>query len=195
VRSFSLSRRTLLGAGLAVLAAILVIAVTRPTASTSVLVTSRDLGAGVPIPPEALGLRNVDDPTGLVEATDVAAYAGWSLAAPLAGGEPVPRSLLRIGARQMHPDVVALTLSEDHAVLGVLVPGDFVDIYVTETTDDGTSTRLAAGAVYVVDVIESGDEFGSTRSARLLLAADEELARRVISARHAGDLDLVRVAR
>ncbi len=191
---FSLNRRTFLGAGLAVLAAVMVIVVTRPPSTATVLVAGEDLGAGTSLEVGSLALRNVSDLEGLVEASDPADFAGWSLAAPLSKGEPVPRSLLRVGSRRSHPDVVALALDEDHAVLGVLVAGDLVDIYVT-TTGEEVSTSLIATQVYVVDVIAGDDGFGSNRSARLLLAADRELAATIIAALHAGNIDLVRVAR
>ncbi len=193
----SFDRRTLLGAGLAVAAALLVIVTTRGAQTSPVLVAASDIAPGVPIGADSLDVRQVAAPEGLVETSDPAAFAGWALAAPLAAGEPIPASLLRPEARLRHPDVVALALDEDHAVLGVLIPGDRVDVYVTasEPGGAGTSTSIVARNVFVVDVIAGPDGFGADRSARLLLAADGKLAAALIAAVHSGDVDLVRIGR
>jgi len=189
-------RRTLIGAALAVTAAVLVLVITRPAATTTVLVADADLAAGVPLSTQQIGLRETTAPEGLIAADDPDAFADWALAAPLDSGEPIPASLLLPEARQAHPDVVALALDEDHAVLGVLRTGDRVDVYLTAPHDDGvpTTDRIAEG-VFVVDVVEGPSGFGRDDSARLLLAADHRLAAVLVHAARTGDVDLVRVGR
>jgi Flp pilus assembly protein CpaB len=169
--------------------------VTRPIETTEVLVAATDVAGGTPLEADMLSSRSVVDPQGLVAAVDPGEFAGWQLRAPLAAGEPVPQSLLLPDARRSHPDVLALALDEDHAVLGVLVPGDRVDVYVTPDGPEPGETSLVAPGMYVIDIRDQSESFGADRAARLLLAVDDDTASRIIAAIHSGDIDLVRVSR
>lgn len=191
-----LDRRTLLGGALAVGAAVLVIVITRPAPTTGVLVAAADLAAGVPLGTQAVEVRRTGTPDGLVVAEDPTSFAQWALSAPLDAGEPIPASLLVPEARLLHPDVVAMALDEDHAVLGILRTGDLVDVYLTSPGEEGEPvTEPVARRVFVVDVGEGSEGLGASQAARLLLAADGDLAATLVHAMRSGDVDLVRVGR
>jgi Flp pilus assembly protein CpaB len=190
-------RRTVGGAVLAVAAALLVLIATRPPATTPVLVAAAALGPGVPLDAGSLAIRDTTDPAGMVTAGSADEYAGWVLTAPLDAGEPIPASQLHPPERIDHPDVVGLALAEEHAVLGDLRPGDRVDVYLTSPGTDGDppSTLVAARGVLVVAVAPDPDGFGADRLARLLVAADDDLASLLVNAARTGSLDLVRLGR
>jgi Flp pilus assembly protein CpaB len=193
----SLDRRTAAGAALALAAALLVVVVTRPPATTPVLVAATALGPGVPIEAGSLALRDTADAAGLVAAGSADEYAGWILTAPLDPGEPIPASLLHPPERLDRPDVIALALGEEHAVLGDLRAGDRVDVYLTSPGADGEppQTSVAARRVLVVAVAPDPEGFGADRLARLLVAADGDLAPVLVNAARTGSLDLVRLGR
>jgi Flp pilus assembly protein CpaB len=188
-------RRTAVGLALALAAGILVFALTRPGDTVAVLVAEGPLPAGVPLETLAVGVRRVPDATGLVAGDGTAAVAGWTLSAPLAAGEPLLPSLLRAPERRTRPDVLALSLERDRAVLGDLQAGDRIDIYVTVTDGEGpVSARLVAAAVYLVAVGPAPSGLGGEDRVDLLLAVDDTLAAALVTARNEGDLDLVRVS-
>jgi Flp pilus assembly protein CpaB len=193
----SLDRRTIAGAVLALAAALLVLVVTRPPATTPVLVAATALGPGVPIDTGSLALRDTPEPAGMIAAESVDEYAGWILTAPLDPGEPIPASQLHPPERLDRPDVIALALGEEHAVLGDLRAGDRVDVYLTSPGADGEppQTSVAARAVLVVAVAPDPEGFGADRLARLLVAADGDLAALLVNAARTGSLDLVRLGR
>ena len=193
----SFDRRTVVGAVLALAAAFLVLVVTRPPAKTPVLVAAAPLGPGVSLDAGSLGLRDTPDPAGMIAADSVDEYAGWILTAPLDPGEPIPASQLHPPERLASPDVVALALAEEHAVLGDLRAGDRVDVYLTSPGDDGEppATSVAARGVLVVAVAPEPEGFGADRLARLLVAADDDLAALLVNATRTGSLDLVRIGR
>jgi Flp pilus assembly protein CpaB len=93
------------------------------------------------------------------------------------------------------PNVIALSLDESHAVLGRLLPGDRVDVYVTvgNGLGDDPVTHLVATGVYVVESRAGGDGIDADR-VNLLLAVDEELALTIAGAGRSGAVDLVRVS-
>ena len=187
-------RRTALGLALALAAGILVFAVTRPAATLPVLVAEGDLPAGVALEGLPVGVRKVPDATGLVAGDDPSSLAGWTLAAPLAAGEPLLPSLLRAPEQRSRPDLLALSLERDRAVLGDIGPGDHIDIYVTADGLDGTGeTHLAAAAVYVVAAGPAPSGLGGEDRVDLLLAVDDTLAAALVSARSRGTLDVVKV--
>jgi pilus assembly protein CpaB len=193
----SFDRRTVAGAGLALAAALLVVVVTRPPATTPVLVAASEIGAGVPLDAGALALREIPDPNGLVAAESVDEYTGWIATAALDPGEPIPASQLHPPERLDRPDVIALAVGEEHAVLGDLRAGDRVDVYLTTPGPDGEppSTSVAARGVLVVAVAPEPEGFGADRLARLLVAADGDLAPLLVNAARTGSLDLVRIGR
>jgi hypothetical protein len=189
-------RRTAVGLALALVAGILVFALTRPGDTVAVLVAEGPLPAGVPLETLPVGVRRVPDATGLVAGVNAAAVAGWTLSAPLATGEPLLPSLLRRPERLPRPDVLALSLERDRAVLGDLQAGDRIDVYVTVTNGEGpVSARLVAAAVYLVAAGPAPSGLGGEDRVDLLLAVDDALAAALVAARNEGDLDLVRVSR
>ena len=188
-------RRRLFGIALAGVAALLVLVVTRPTPTVPVLVVSADMQPGQPLTAADIDIRRVADATGLVEGSSLGELADWSVRVPLAAGEPLLASLLQPPELLVAPNVVALSLDPAHAVLGRLVAGDRVDIYRTAGTSFETdgATELIATGVYVVESIVGSDGINAG-SVDLLLAVDDDLARRIVAADRLGEIDLVRVA-
>jgi Flp pilus assembly protein CpaB len=189
-------RRTTIGLACAVIAGILVFTLTRPQATTPILVAEGPLPAGVPLEGLPIGVRRVPDAAGMVAGDDPAALAGWTLGTALAAGEPLVPSLLREPERRSRPAVLALSLERDRAVLGDLLAGDHIDVYVTASDAEGpTEARLVAASVYVVSAGPGPAGLGGEDRVDLLLAVDDALAAALVSARNEGPLDLVRVSR
>ncbi len=196
LRSVTIPRpdtRTLLGIGLAAVAALLVLWMTRPIPTVPILVAGSDLPAGTPLSELDLTVRNTTDADGLVVGDEPGELSDWVLVAPIASGEPILPSLLRAPEVQEAPDLLALELDSAHAVLGRINPDDRIDIYSsTSRPGEPTETRLVASSVFVVDATVSdltvnGDQI------QLLLAVDDGLAATLTAAMNEGDLDLVRV--
>ena len=196
IREWSLPRpdtRTLVGIGLAAVAALLVLWLTRPVPTVPILVAGSDLPAGTPLSSLDLVVRHTTDADGLVGGDSLGELTDWVLIAPIAAGEPLLPSLLRPPAMQAAPDLLALEIDEAHAVLGRLSPGDRIDVYASTTRPGSdTATRRIASSVYVVDA-GVDDSSASGGRVRLLLAVDDHLAATLTSAMNTGDLDLVRV--
>jgi len=196
LRSVTIPRpdtRTLLGIGLAAVAALLVLWMTRPIATVPVLVAGSDLPAGTPLSELDLAVRNTTDADGLVVGDEPGELSDWVLVAPIASGEPILPSLLRAPEVQAAPDLLALELDHAHAVLGRIDPGDRVDIYAsTSRPGEPTETRLVASSVFVVDATVS-DSTVNGDQIQLLLAVDDALAATLTAAMNDSDLDLVRV--
>ena len=197
MRRIRVDRRTVLGAVLAIVSAVAVLAATRPAPVTGVLVAGADLAPGVALGEQAVEIRPMSDPEGLIAADDPTTFADWAPAAPLDAGEPIPASLLRPAARGTRPDAVALALGAEHAVLGELRSGDRVDVFVTAPAPESgePSTTLVAEQVYVLEIVDDTDGLAGSPTTNLLLAADRELAAVLIHAVRTGDVDLVRVGR
>jgi hypothetical protein len=191
-----LDRRLLLGLLAAAAAGALVLVLTRPDPSIGVLVAEGPLPAGVALAGLPVGIRQVPDAAGLVAADSADRLADWTLVAPLAEGEPVLPSLLRAPERRDHPDVLALSLARDRAVLGELQAGDLVDAYVTAgVPGEPPITRLVATDLYVVAAGPAPGGIAGSERIDLLLAVDDALAAALVGARHEGEIDLVRVSR
>jgi Flp pilus assembly protein CpaB len=189
-------RRTAVGLALALAAGILAFTLTRPPATVGVLVADGPLPAGIPLETLPLRVLQVSDAAGLVAGDDAGALAGWTLASPLAPGEPLVPSLLRAPERRARPDVLALSLDFDRAVLGDLQAGDRIDVYVSATPEEGAPTaRLVAADVHVVSAVAGQAGMGGEERVDLLLAVDDDLAAALVSARSEGEIDLVRVSR
>lgn len=190
-----LDRRTLLGVGLAALAASLVLVVTRPDPSVPVLVAGADLPAGVALGELPVGVRLVSSTEGLVQGDSLGELESWVLAVPLRAGEPLVASLLRPPVRLTAPDVMALALEESHAALGRIGPGDLVAVYVTwpGTGLEPPVTELLVEELYVVEVRAGGPGLGGRPTLELLVAVDRDLARSLAAALRGGELDLVRM--
>jgi len=196
VRAWSPPRpdlRTLIGIGLAAVAALLVLWLTRPVPTVPVLVAGSDLPAGTPLADLDLDVRRTTDGDGMVVGDAPGDLSDWVLVAPLAAGEPLLPSLLRPPEVRSAPDLLAVEIDEAHAVLGRIDPGDHVDVYAsTSQPGEPTTTRLIASSVYVVDA-SVADSSVNGGTVQLLLAVDDSLAATLTSAMNAGDLDLVRV--
>lgn len=189
----TVDRRTIVGIGLAALAAALVLVVTRPAPTYPVLVAGTDLPAGTPLSEVDLDVRRIADPGGLVQGTEPGELADWTLKVPLAAGEPLLTSLLQPPQVLSAPDLLALDIEAAHAVLGRLVAGDLVDVYLTSGSGvEPAATRLVASDVFVVEahLVEAG---GGRDRVELLVAVDDRLAAELATAARSGQLDLVRV--
>jgi Flp pilus assembly protein CpaB len=189
-------KRTVIGLILAIGAGGLVFVLTRPEPTVAVLVAEGPLPAGIPLESLPVGVRRVPDAAGLLAGDASADLAGWTLAAPLAAGEPLLPSLLRAPERLQDPDVLALSLERDRAVLGELQAGDRIDVYVTPPAEESTPVaRLVAAGVYVVAAGPAPAGTGGDDRVDLLLAVDDALAAALVGARSEGEIDLVRVSR
>lgn len=198
VRDFafpSVDRRMIVGGILAAIAAFGVLHLTQPPERIPVLVAGSELQAGRPLGQLDIAIRYVAAAEGLVVGDSVGDLEDWSLRVPLAKGEPLVPSLIQPPELIATPNVIALSLRAENAVLGRLVAGDKVDVYFTSVAafDSDPTTRLLASRVYVVEVValESSTDRGRVN---VLLAVDDELASALASASHSGDIDLVRVA-
>ena len=185
--------RTLLGIGLAAVAAVLVLVVTQPPASVSVLVAGTDLPAGTPLSELEVEVLQVESAAGLVSGDELGELTDWVLASPIAAGEPLLPSLLRPVEALAAPDTIAIQLDSAHAVLGQLGAGDRIDIFAT-TSRPGiqAETMLIATSIYVLEARLTDSTAGPDR-VELLLAVDRSTARALTTAMHAGEIDLVKV--
>ncbi len=186
-------RRTLLGAALAAAAALLMLVLTRPVATVPVLVAAADLPRGMPLTAADVTVRQLPGSAGLVEGDTIGELEGWSLAAPVAAGEPLLPSLLLPPARIEQPDLLAVSVPETQAVLGRIAAGDIVDVYATTGDLDEPATVLLAEEVYVVEARSEGSSVAGQRMVDLLVAVDDDLALLLTGAAHAGEIDIVRV--
>lgn len=185
--------RTMVGVGLAAVAALLVLVVTRPPATVPILVAGENLPAGTPLSELQVDARQVASAEGFVAGDEIGELGDWVLAAPIAMGEPLIPSLLRPSAALSAPDVMAIQLDAGHAVFGQLTGGDRVDVYATMSAPgEPAATQLIASALYILDAHTAESNAGPDRI-ELLLAVDRNTARALTNAMHAGEVDLVRV--
>ncbi len=190
----SVDRRMIIGGILAAIAALGVLKLTAPPERMPILVAGSDLAAGQPLGELDIDVRYVDASTGLVVGDSVGDLEDWTLRVPLAEGEPLVMSLVQPPELLAVPNVIALSLAAENAVLGRLVAGDRVDVYFT--TSGGlnveSETILLASSVYVVETVAPENSMDRGR-VNVLLAVDEALASALASASHTGEIDLVRV--
>lgn len=191
----TVDRRMIVGGILAAVAAFSVLQLTSPPDRLPVLVAGSDLVAGRPLGEMDIAIRYVESATGLVAGDSIGDLVEWSLRVPLAEGEPLIASLMQPPALLASPNVIALSLPAANAVLGRLVTGDRVDVYVTTAGgfDSESTTELMAERVYVVEVVPPASSLDRGR-VNILLAVDDGLAAEVAAALHSGTIDLVRVA-
>lgn len=191
----SVDRRTIVGGILAAFAAFGVLQITQPPDRVPVLVAGAEVQAGQPLGDMDIAVRYVESDVGLVAGDSVGDLEEWSLRVPLAKGEPLVASLLQPPELVATPNVIALSLRAENAVLGRLVSGDKVDVYLTSTAgfDSGPTTELLASSVYLVEAVTSDSSVDRGR-VNVLLAVDDALAAQLASASHTGEIDLVRVA-
>lgn len=188
-------RRTVVGGILAAITALGVLQLTQPPEMLPILVAGSDLVAGRPLGVLDIDVRYVESTTGLVAGDSVGDLSDWSLRVPLEEGEPLVASLIQPPELLASPNVIALSLAAENAVLGKLVAGDHVDVYVTLPGgfDTGPSTVLLASRVYVVEAVVF-DASINRGKVNILLAVDDGLAGQLAAASHNGEIDLVRVA-
>jgi len=191
----SIDRRKVAGGILAAIAALGVLQVTKPPDRIPVLVAGAALEAGRPLSDLDIVVRHVATAEGMVVGDSVGDLADWSLRVPLAEGEPLVASLMQPPELVTSPNVIALSLAAENAVLGRLVAGDKVDVYVTSAADFDSepTTELLARSVYIVEAVVSESSVDRGR-VNVLLAVDDELAARLAAASHDGEIDFVRVA-
>jgi Flp pilus assembly protein CpaB len=191
----SIDRRKVAGGILAAIAALGVLQVTKPPDRIPVLVAGAALEAGRPLSDLDIVIRHVATAEGMVVGDSVGDLAEWSLRVPLAEGEPLVASLMQPPELLASPNVIALSLAAENAVLGRLVAGDKVDVYVTSAADFDSepTTELLARSVYIVEAVVSESSVDRGR-VNVLLAVDDELAARLAAASHDGEIDFVRVA-
>ena len=149
----------------------------------------RDLAAQAPIAPDAFTRRPVTDPTGLVVAG--ADLDGSVLRSPIAQGEPLIPSLL-VDAADPRPFVaLGLELPTASGVLGRLVAGDRVDVFLTDAEEE---THVVARDVRILEIADT-EQLSGDRSVRVLIGTDRATAARIAGASHRGAVDLIRVNR
>jgi Flp pilus assembly protein CpaB len=191
----SIDRKRIVGLVLAAIAALLVLLLTQPPDRIPVLIASADIPPGQALTADDVTVRYVESADGLVEGSTLGDLASWSLRAPIAEGEPLVPSLLQPPELLDAPNVIALSLDASHAVLGRLVSGDRVDVYVTVGNGLGEDplTQLVATGVFVVEVRPGGEGLNADR-VNLLLAVNQDLAHTIAGAGRSGAVDLVRVS-
>jgi hypothetical protein len=190
-----IDRRLVVGGLLAALAAVLVLVLTQPADRIPVLVVGEDAASGVALSDLDIGVHYVDSADGLVQGSSLGDLESWSLSVPLAAGEPLLKSLLRPPAMSTMPNVLALSLAGEHAVLGQLSAGDLVDVYVTSDHLLGEipETSLVASDIYLVAATMSDNPADRGR-VDVLVAVDDGLAPILAKAARSGGIDLVKVS-
>jgi hypothetical protein len=188
-------RRLVVGGLLAALAAVLVLLLTQPPDRIPVLVVDADAASGVALGDLDIGVQYVESADGLVQGSSLGELGSWSLSVPLAAGEPLLKSLLRPPAMAATPNLLALSLAGEHAVLGLLSAGDLVDVYVTADHPLGEepTTSLVASDIYVVTATLSENPADRGR-VDVLVAVDDALAPVLAQAARTGGIDLVKVS-
>ncbi|MGI9585958.1 MAG: hypothetical protein ACR2N7_10255 [Acidimicrobiia bacterium] len=191
----AIDRRLVVGGLLAAAAAALVLVLTQPPDRVPVLVVGADAASGVALSDLDIGVHYVDSADGLVEGSSLGELESWSLSVPLAAGEPLLQSLLRPPAMSTMPNLLALSLAGEHALLGQLNAGDLVDVYVTPVALVGevSETSLVANDIYVVDATTSDNPADRGR-VDVLVAVDDALAPILANAARSGGIDLVKVS-
>lgn len=188
-----IDRRTVIGIALAASAALLVLIITRPTPTVSVLVAGSDLPAGKALAELDIAVREVTQAEGLVEGDSVGDLATWTLRVPIAKGEPLLPSMLQPAELLQAPNLISLEIEASHAVLGRVAAGDRIDLYQTTSASLGgeTATKLIASDLYVVEARTGGSSVGR-EVVELLVGVDDDLAAALAAAVRSGDLDVVR---
>ncbi|MGI9584917.1 MAG: RcpC/CpaB family pilus assembly protein [Acidimicrobiia bacterium] len=190
----NLDRRMIVSGLLAAVAAVIVLVMTQPPERVPVLVAGSDLPAGTALADLDIEIRYVEAAEGMVEGTSVGDLGPWMLATSVGEGEPLLPSLLRPPAMTSAPNLLAITLGAEHAVLGQLHPGDIVDVYVTSSPSPtkSHSTELVAADVYVVSAVIADDAV-RRGDVDILLAVNDDLAALLTAAARTGGIDLVKV--
>lgn len=173
--------RRLLAAGLAAgaVAAALQAAKPEPGPTVPVVTAARDLSGGSTIVPD--DVRTSDVPPALVPAAALAsvdAAVGRVLAGPVRAGEPLT------DVRMVGPDLLATwgdglvatpVRIADPGVIGLIRPGDVVDLIAAPTSGTGETT-IVASSVPVLVVPEQSDQGVLADGALLVIAATDTQA-------------------
>lgn len=195
------SARALLGGFLVGAAALVVFAAVLNgaggRAGGTYVVAARTLTAGSVIEPEDLSTNTMRLPSSVAGAAfgDPARLVGRTVAVPVGRGELLEASMLTTGASS--PEVRPVTVAVDPASLGVLIPGQPVD--VLEATGGGGS---GSGSATVSVVVRGATLLGLSRGSSGLLSNPSaetvtvgvstlQEVEAVIAASHAGTLTLV----
>lgn len=171
VRRAILARRRLLAAllvGVAVLAGLRATAAP-PPATTPILVAARDLPTGVVLSGDDLAWREFAPDTAPAGALAATEATGRPLAGPMRAGEPVTDLALVGPGLAANGQVVAPVRITDAESVGLLGPGDRIDLVATDL-DDGTATRVASG-VSVLAVPAADPAAGDGMPGRLVVVA------------------------
>jgi Flp pilus assembly protein CpaB len=163
----------------------------------SVWVAARDIAQDAVLGPGDVEAAEVKLPAG-VTATYMSATAslyGEVVTRPLRAGEIIPGTAL---ARSTDPSAarsITIPVEPEHAVGGVLQPGDRVDVLVTFDPENVRArTVLLARAVEVLDVVETGSvAFGEGALVGLTVGVTPEQAPRLAFAVRTGVVDVARV--
>jgi len=190
-----IERRKLLGIGLAALAALLVLNLTRPPPTISVLVAASDIPSGQPLDRGMVTTREVASSNGLVEGSGLGDIEGWTVGVSLSAGEPLLPSLLRPPELLSAGNLISIGVERSHAVLGLVTTGDSIDVYVTwpSSIDETPITELLASDVFVVETSMDERSGISLGEVSLVLAVDDTLAAALAKASRSGELDIVQV--
>ena len=188
-------RRLVVGGLLAALAAVLVLVLTQSPDRIPILVVKADAASGVALGELDIEVLYVESADGLVQGSTLGELNSWSLSVPLAAGEPLLKSLLRPPAMAAMPNVLAMSLAGEHAVLGQLSAGDLVDVYVTadRLLGEVPTTSLVATNIYVVAATLSENPADRGR-VDVLVAVDDARAPVLAHAARTGGIDLVKVS-
>ena len=188
-------QRTLVSAGLAALAAVMVLVLTRPAPAVNILVAAESIAPGQPLNESLVSVRSMPTGDGFVQGSSVGDLSGWTLLAGIEAGEPLLISHLVDPDSAASPAALAVSVPESHAALGGIGPSDRVDIYVTWPPVPGEAqvTELLAARVLVLEA-RVGSSVAGRNTVDLLFAVDDELAPLIARGQRVGELDLVRVA-
>lgn len=198
-RRLLLHRRGLaaLGAGLA---ALVLVPLLRPSPppTVEVWVATHDVAAGEAL--EADDLRTVRWPAALAPPSAVSTRSGRdrligrTTVMPVQRGQPVTaRSVLANAALAGHPgrDAVAVRVP-DPDVVDLLVPGDAIDLWVTDVHGDGGARKVVTGARVLAVPPPREGVLGSEANGRVVvLAVDRESVADVTAAVSGGFLNVV----
>ena len=165
IRRRVLLHRRALAALCAGLAALVTVSLLRPSPppTVPVWVAARDVAAGEALEPD--DLRSVRWPAALAPASALSSrddrdrLVGRTAVVPVQRGQPVTvRSVLGDSALTGHPgrDVIAVRV-HDTDVAGLLVPGDEIDLWVTDPRAGGGARQVVTGArVVAVPPVQEG---------------------------------------
>ena len=191
------SARALLGGFLVAAAALVVFAAVLNGAGggagDSYVVAARALTAGSVIEPEDLSTKTMRLPSGVASAAfgDPARLVGRTVAVPVGQGDLLEGSMLTAGA--FSPKVRPVTVAADPASLGVLIPGQPVDVLEAAGGSGSATVSVVVRGATLLGVSRGNSGLLSNPSAETVTVGVSTLqeVEAVIAASHAGTLTLV----